>query len=130
MNFEREFTLFRCAMDCDSILTEIEGIMGNQIFETTKTLSTGLDLVKKLTDIAISTKNMELQETVLELKNKLIEAKGSLIDVKEENLDLKEQNLKMAREIEKIKQGEKSKPQLQGDYYYTAEGDGPLVRDL
>jgi cell fate (sporulation/competence/biofilm development) regulator YmcA (YheA/YmcA/DUF963 family) len=75
MNFEREFAVFQAAMEIQSCLEEIQKIsMSNQIAEATRTISTGLDVIKKMTDIAVKIKNIELQEAVLELKTQILSA--------------------------------------------------------
>lgn len=101
--------------------------MPSQITEATRTISTGIDAVKKLADLAIKTKNIELQEGILNLREQLLFAKEALLNAKEEIADLKEENRTLARSIEKSKKASETVMVLKGDVYYDeGSNDGPF----
>ena len=101
--------------------------MSSQITEATRTISTGIDAVKKLADLAIKTKNIELQEGILDLRKQLLFAKEALLDAREEISDLKEENRRLLRSIEKKKEMEATKMiTKKGVYYEESSDEGPF----
>lgn len=101
--------------------------MPSQITEATRTISTGIDAVKKLADLAVKTQNIDLQEGIIELREKLLFAKEALLNAKEEISDLKEENRRLARSIEKGKKIAETTMVLKGSAYYDEiSEDGPF----
>ena len=78
MNYEREFEIFRAVIDIEDLFSELETLMAINLGEMTRTVSTGIDAIKKLTDLAIQSKNIELQEGLIGLREQLITIKESL----------------------------------------------------
>lgn len=53
--------------------------MSSDIVSATRDISTGIDVIKKLTAIAIKTQNIELQEGILAVREQLLAAKEALL---------------------------------------------------
>ena len=79
MNYESEFEIFRAVIDVENLFSELETLMAINLGEMTRTVSTGIDAIKKLTDLAIQSKNIELQEGLIGLREQLITIKESLL---------------------------------------------------
>lgn len=127
MNYEDEFALYQAVFEITENLVEIQALMPNTISEATRTLSTGIDAVKKLADLAMKTQNIDLQEGILELREQLLFAKESLLNAKEEISDLKEENRKLLQELEKSKQTASTEMEFRKAAYYVkgSKDDGP-----
>ena len=102
MNYEREFEIFRAVIDIEDLFSELETLMAINLGEMTRTVSTGIDAIKKLTDLAIQSKNIELQEGLIGLREQLITIKESLLEAREENLSLKEENSLLKKKLESL----------------------------
>lgn len=127
MNYEKEFALYQAVAEIDKTLAEIQSFMPSTIGEATRSISTGIDAVKKLADLAMKTQNIELQEGILELREQLLFAKEALLNAKEEISDLKEETRRLTREIEKKEEISKVKMILKrGAYYVKDSDDGPF----
>ena len=96
MNYDREFALFRVAIDIEDLFSELGTLA---VIDKTRTVSTDIDAIKKLTDIALQSKNIELQEGLIGLREQLITIKESLLEAKEEN-NLLNQKLKRYQQQE------------------------------
>lgn len=124
MNLEEEFECY-CAIACiEETLREIEGLMAADLSIAVRTVSTGIDALKKLTDLAVKTKNIELQEGILELRGQLLEIKEALLEAKEENFSLREENKSMKRKVVELETQTQEKLVLKDGLYYTESGDG------
>jgi hypothetical protein len=125
MNYEREFEIFRAVIDIENLFNDLETLMAINLGEMTRTVSTGIDAVKKLTDLAIQSKNIELQEGLIGLREQLITIKESLLETREENLSLKEENSILKEKIENLEKIPLEKLILKGSAYFTEDGVGP-----
>ena len=125
MNYESEFEIFRAVIDIENLFSELETLMAINLGEMTRTVSTGIDAIKKLTDLAIQSKNIELQEGLIGLREQLITIKESLLEAREENLSLKEENALLKGKIESLETVPLEKLTLKGVAYFTEEGLGP-----
>ena len=96
MNYEREFELYRVAIDIGNLFSELETL---RAIDTTCTVSTDINAIKKLADMATQSRNVELQESLLGLRAQIITIKESLLEVREENLSLKEENVLLKRKL-------------------------------
>jgi hypothetical protein len=66
-----------------------------------------IDIVSKISDLAIKNAQIELQEEATELREKLLDVKELLLDVRAENLDLKEEIRKLKSNAPKLELEEK-----------------------
>jgi chromosome segregation ATPase len=130
MNFEgleQEFALFRAVVEIEQCLVDLEDLMPNTISEATRSISTGIDAVKKLADLAMKTQNIDLQEGILELREQLLFAKESLLNAREEISDLKEENRSLTKQLEKSKETAAIEMEVKRSLYYVkSSGDGPF----
>jgi len=125
MNYEREFEIFRAVIDIEDLFSELETLMAINLGEMTRTVSTGIDAIKKLTDLAIQSKNIELQEGLIGLREQLITIKESLLEAREENLSLKEENSLLKKKLESL-ENPKAKLIVRDGVYYGSNDDGPF----
>jgi chromosome segregation ATPase len=86
--------------------------------------------MKKLTELAFKTQNIELQEGILSLREKLAEAKEALLNAKEEITAYKEENAEikqkiktLEKELETLKNPE-YKVIFKKGLYYKENGEG------
>jgi hypothetical protein len=100
--------------------------MAADLAATVKTVSAGIDTLKKLADLALKTQNLELQEGIIELRIQLLDLKEALLGVKEESLTVREENESLRKRIANLEQA--SKPVLIGreGLYYKESGEGPF----
>lgn len=121
-NLEKDFELYAASVQIKMTLAELNEIMGADIFAAIKGVSTSIDAVKKLSEMASKSKNIELREGILELREQLIESKDALLDVKEENSSLRAENVKLKKELE----GKLPQLQFQNGLYYAPSDDIPF----
>jgi chromosome segregation ATPase len=127
MDYSSEFVLFRAVVEIEQLLVDLQDLMPNTLSEATRSISTGIDAVKKLADLAMKSQNIDLQEGILELKEQLLFAKESLLNAKEEISDLKEENRSLTKQLEKSKETAATEMKFEdGVYYAKSNGDGPF----
>ena len=127
MDYSSEFVLFRAVVEIEQLLVDLQDLMPNTLSEATRSISTGIDAVKKLADLAMKTQNIDLQEGILDLREQLLFAKESLLNAKEEISDLKEENRSLTKQLEKSKETATIEMETkQGLYYAKSNGDGPF----
>lgn len=126
MNYEMEFGCYSAIVCIEETLQEIESIMAADLSVAVRTVSSGIDALKKLTDLAVKTQNIELQEGILELRSQLLEIKESLLEVKEENFNLREENKGLKQKVVELETQTQGKLILKESVYYTESGDGPF----
>lgn len=126
MNYEREFEIFRAVIDIENLFNDLDALMAINLGEMTRTVSTGIDAIKKLTDLALQTKNVELQEGLIGLREQLITIKESLLEAREENLSLKEENGLLKEKIQALENGPSEKLVVKNGMYYGRNDDGPF----
>lgn len=100
--------------------------MAADIATTVKGLSGSIDIIKKLSEIAIKSQNIELQEGVLTIREQLLVAKEALINSKEDILNLKEENSKLKARIEELEKSSREELTFKSIGYYTEDQDGPF----
>jgi ERCC4-related helicase len=98
-NIESEFQLYANMLGMENALVELNEIMAGDITDAVRSMSSGIDVVKKLTELAFKTQNIELQEGILNLREKLAEAKEALLNAKEEITTCKEENVENKQKI-------------------------------
>lgn len=125
-DFDQEFQCYAAAYSIAQTLTEIDGIMAADLATTVRTVSTGIDTLKKLAGIAVKSQNVELQEGLLQLREELLTVKENLLDVREENLQLKEENQKLAKALETASNAVEEMIVRDGLYYKADSDDGPF----
>jgi ERCC4-related helicase len=106
MNLEQEFEYYAALACIEETLQEIANLMAADLSTTVRTVSAGIDVLKKLKDLAIKTQSVELQEGILELREQLLEVKESLLEIREENLDLKEENASLKKKLVELRSPE------------------------
>ena len=94
-NLEHEFEIYSAMITIQETFQEIYEIMNVDVGEIGRKIVSVIDATKKLTDIAIATKNVELRESTVELRDQLVDIKKSLVKVKEENFELREEIKKL-----------------------------------
>jgi regulator of replication initiation timing len=106
-SYEQEFELYTAVAQIQEVLDELNILMTTDITTAIRGVSSGIDAVKKLADLAVKTQNIELREGILNLREQLLEAKDALLDAKEqvssykqENATLKAENTKLKEELE------------------------------
>jgi regulator of replication initiation timing len=131
-SYEQEFELYTAVAQIQEALDELSILMTTDITTAIRGVSSGIDAVKKLADLAIKTQNIELREGILNLREQLLEAKDALLDAKEqvsdykeENATLKAENTKLKQELEKG-QGKEPHVYVMNGLYYTQDNDGPF----
>ena len=102
---QEEFELYSAIACIEETLREIEGLMATDLSIAVRTVSTGIDALKKLTDLAVKAQDIELQEGILELRGQLLEIKEALLEAKEENFSLREENKSMKQKVVELSSG-------------------------
>ena len=103
-DLEGEFEIYSAMITIQETFQEIYKIMGVDVREIGRKIVSVIDATKKLTDIAIATKNIELRESTVELRDQLVDIKESLVKVKEENFELREEIKKLKEQLTKPKE--------------------------
>lgn len=119
MNLEQEFEYYAALACIEETLQEIANLMAADLSTTVRTVSAGIDVLKKLKDLAIKTQSVELQEGILELREQLLDVKESLLEIREENLDLKEENASLKKKLVELNKPEFERLVRVGDEYFT-----------
>jgi regulator of replication initiation timing len=132
-SYEQEFELYTAVAQIQEVLDELNILMTTDITTAIRGVSSGIDAVKKLADLAVKTQNIELREGILNLREQLLEAKDALLDAKEQVSSYKQENTALKTENEKLKEelekGQEKKFYLSDDgLYYTEDAfnDGPF----
>lgn len=126
-NLEEEFGCYATVVSIKDIQRKQGGMMGSEITNATKGISAGIDAVRKLTELALKTQNIELQEGIVEVKEQLLAAKEALLNGREETVTLKEENRELKERIAELEKQSEEKLVLKGvGGYYTEDGDGPF----
>ena len=126
MNLQEEFECYS-SIDCiEKTLREIEGLMATDLSIAVRTVSTGIDALKKLTDLAAKAQNIELHEGILELREKILEIKESLLKAKEENFGLQKENKFLKEKVLELSSGTQEKLVLKSGLYYAENDDVPF----
>lgn len=99
--------------------------MAADLATTVRTVSGGIDALKKLAGLALDTQNIELREGLHELREQLLEVKESLLEIREENLGLKEDNIALRKRVIELEQPVVQELTLKGFGYYTNDNVGP-----
>ena len=120
-DLESEFELYSAMITIWETFQEIYEIMAVDMGEIGRKIVSVIDATKKLTDLAIATKNVELRESTVELRDQLVDIKEALVKVKEENFELRE-------EIKKLQQPLPQAPKLflEGKFYYKENDQRPF----
>ena len=126
MNYEREFECYSAIVCIEETLREIESIMAVDFSVALRTVSSGIDTLKKLTDLAVKSQNIELQEGIIEYRVQLLEIKESLLEAKEDNLNLREENKLLKQKVVELETQTQEKLTIKEGVYYTESGDGPF----
>jgi regulator of replication initiation timing len=100
--------------------------MSGDLSGAVRTVTTGIDALKKLTDLAVKSQNIELQEGILGLRSQLLEIKESLLEAKEQNFDLREENKELKQKILELETQTEEKTIVKEGVYYAESGDGPF----
>ena len=135
-SLEQEFQLYRAILYIETTLNELSELMPADIATTIRGLSTAIDSINKLAELAKKSQNVELRQGILDLKEQLLSAKDDILDVKQELSAYKEENIALKNENAQLKQQlenpQTSKPQLvirDGLYFFVKEDkttDGPF----
>ena len=64
--------------------------MPADITNTIRSLSAGIDIIKKLAELAKKSQSVELREGILELKEQLLSAKEAVLEIEQELLAYRE----------------------------------------
>jgi regulator of replication initiation timing len=123
---ELEFECYAAIVSIEEVLLEMSALRPLDLANAVRTVSNGIDTLKKLTDLAIKSQNVELQEGILKLREQMLDLKESLLEAKEENSALLEENKALQEKIKKLEEGAKEKLTLRDGFYYTEEGEGPF----
>jgi len=100
--------------------------MGSDITTAARGISASIDAVKKLAELAIKSRNVELQEGILAVKEQLLEAKEALLNSREDILVLKEENRELKDRITELEKQSEEKLVVRDDGYYAQNGEGPF----
>lgn len=79
-----------------------------------------IDVVAKMSDLAMKSAQLELQENVAELRGKLLDVKESLLEVREENIALREEVKRLKNEDLKLEIEQKE------DLFYASGIEQPV----
>ena len=78
--------------------------MPPDITNTIRSLSAGIDIIKKLAELAKKSQSIELREGILELKEQLLSAKEAVLEIEQELLAYREENIALNNENIELKQ--------------------------
>lgn len=123
---EREFQCYAAISSIEQTLKEIDDLMAGDLSTAVRTVSSGIDALKKLADLAIKSKNIELQEGILGLREQMLDVKEALLSAREENASLREENKTLALKIEELEKSPKEELTFGSHGYYKDDGDGPF----
>ena len=126
MNLEEEFECYSAIVSTSETLQKAENLMASDISLAVRTASNGIDLLKKLAELAVKTQNVELQEGILEVREQLLEVRKALVEAKEENFNLLEENKEMKRKVAEIEAQTQKKLVLKDGLYYAENDDVPF----
>lgn len=122
---ELEFEIYALITSIEATFREIDEHMPADLSTTVRTVASGIDTLKRLADLALSTQNIDLREGLNQLREHLIEVKESLLEIREENLAFKEENLNLRKRIAELEQPTVEELIFKRFAYYTKEGSGP-----
>lgn len=100
--------------------------MEAEISAALRSVSSAIDIGKKLVDLAYKTKNSELILAIAELNLELANSKLSLANSITEIAQLKTDNEALKTKIQKLKERTTEKLVLKKGLYYTESDDGPF----
>lgn len=123
---ELEFECYAAILSIEETFKELESIMAADLATTIRTVSSGIDALKKLTDLAIKSRNVELQEGILKLREELIDVRDGLMTAREENFELREENKQLKERVAELEKGAEEKLVFRDGFYYKQDGDGPF----
>ena len=89
---------YSAIFEIELILNELNKLMPADITNTIRSLSAGIDTIKKLAELAKKSQSVELREGILELKEQLLSAKEAALEVKQELLAYREENIALKNE--------------------------------
>ena len=101
MSYESEFECYSAIACIEETLHEVVAIMSADISTSTRTsFTSGVDALKRLTDLAARTQNKEVLDGLLELRSQILGIKEILLEVKEENFNFREENKRLMQNPE------------------------------
>jgi regulator of replication initiation timing len=89
---------YSAIFEIELILNELNKLMPADITNTIRSLSAGIDIIKKLAELAKKSQSVELREGILELKEQLLSAKEAVLEIKQELLAYREENIALKNE--------------------------------
>lgn len=135
-SLEQEFQLYSAILYIKRVLNELNELMPADVTTAIRGLSTIIDSINKLAELAKKSQNVELREGILDLKEQLLNAKEDILDIKQELSAYKEESITLKNENAQLKEQlenpEINKLQLtikDGVYFSIQEGkiiDGPF----
>ena|SRR6476646_7211277 len=125
-HLEQEFECYAAIALIKETFQELEDLMAADLSTAVRTVSGGIDALKKLADVAVKSRNVELQEGILELREQLLSIKESLLEAKEENSQLREENKTLQEKLTRLEQGPEEKLTPKAHGYYKENGEGPF----
>jgi regulator of replication initiation timing len=123
-SLEQEFECYAAVVVIEQTFQEIYELMGLDLGSAITTASSAIDVVKKLTELAGKTQNIELQEGAIELRTQILEIKEALLKAKEENYELREENTLFKEKITRL-ETITDIPTFKNGAYYKSDEDGP-----
>jgi septal ring factor EnvC (AmiA/AmiB activator) len=123
MNLEEEFERYAVSV---RIERNLEKTMQAETALALRSISSAIDLAKRLIDIGEKSKNSELILAIANLNLELSNAKLALANSIGEMAELKAENADLKQRIKDLEKQSEEKLVLKGELYYTAEGDGPF----
>lgn len=126
MNYDKndlgqEFQQYVEVLEFAKILKALDFEMQAEVTGAIRSVSAGLDLLKKAANLAEQTKNAELIELLANSRLEIAEAKIALAEAKEQGLKIEQEN----RQLKEALEG-KNQPILRDGFYYKADNDGPF----
>lgn len=95
---------YSAIFEIELILNELNKLMPPDITNTIRSLSAGIDIIKKLAELAKKSQSIELREGILELKEQLLSAKEAVLEIEQELLAYREENIALNNENIELKQ--------------------------
>jgi uncharacterized Fe-S cluster-containing MiaB family protein len=102
-SLEQEFQLYSAIFEIEVALNELNELMGTDIVATIRGVSSGIDTIKKLVELAGQTQNIELRQGILDLKEQLLSARETLFDAKQEIAEKNEEIKRLTLENQNLK---------------------------
>ena len=123
---EKEFECYAAIVSIEETLIELNELMATEGAGALAKITSSIDALRKLADIAIEAKEVDLKDSLLELRKDLLDAKENLLNSREEMLNLREQNGVLKARVEKLEKLSQVELDCRGDAYYKKEEDHPI----